>query len=57
MNKYTYCDNSAKGEVIFECVAENILEADKLYEAATGKNPEKQNHVGCSVEKIEENKI
>jgi len=23
--------------------------------AATGKNPEKQNHVGCSVEKIEDN--
>lgn len=55
LNKYTYRDNSAGRKIIFECTAENILEADKMYEAATGKNPEKQNHVGCSVEKAEDN--
>lgn len=53
--KYTYRDNSAGGRIIFECVATSILEADKMYESAAGKNPEKQNHVGCSVEKIEDN--
>ncbi|MFA5413190.1 MAG: hypothetical protein WC348_01445 [Patescibacteria group bacterium] len=53
-HKFTYRDNSAGGKVIFECVAESILDADKRYEAETGKNPEKQNHVGCSVEKIED---
>ena len=52
--KFTYRDNSAGGKIIFECIAEKILDADKLYEAKTGKNPEKQNYVGCSVEKIKE---
>ncbi|MBU1146677.1 hypothetical protein KKD80_04020 [Patescibacteria group bacterium] len=52
--KFTYRDNSAGGRIIFECTAEKILDADKLYEAKTGKNPEKQNYVGCSVEKIKE---
>ncbi len=55
--KFTYRDNSAGGKVIFECVAESILDADQRYEAETGKNPEKQNHVGCSVEKIEDSQI
>jgi hypothetical protein len=55
LRKFVYRDNSADRKVIFECVASGILEADKMYEAATGKNPEKQNHVGCSVEKIEDN--
>ncbi|HEY4489666.1 MAG TPA: Fic family protein [Candidatus Paceibacterota bacterium] len=53
LRKYTYRDNSAGGVVIFECVAKGILEADKLYQEKTGKNPEKQNHVGCSIEKLE----
>jgi hypothetical protein len=57
LRKFIYRDNSAGGKVIFECVAAGILEADKLYEAATGKNPEKQNYVGCSVEKIEDNQV
>ena len=51
--KYTYRDNSAGGKVIFECIAKNILEADQMYEEKTGKNPEKQNYIGCSIEKIE----
>jgi hypothetical protein len=55
LKKFVYRDNSAGGKVIFECVASGIFEADKMYEAETGKNPEKQNYVGCSVEKIEDN--
>lgn len=54
LKKYTYRDNSAGGKIIFECVASDILEADKLYEEETGKNPEKQPHVGCSIEKVED---
>jgi hypothetical protein len=52
--RYTYRDNSAGGKIIFECVAESILDADEWYEKETGKNPEKQNHVGCSVEEIKD---
>ena len=55
-SKYTYRDNSAGGKVVFECVAKNILEADKLYQEKTGKNPEKQDYVGCSIEKLETGK-
>ncbi len=55
--KFTYRDNSAGGKVIFECVAESILDADQRYEAETGNNPEKQNHIGCSVEKIKDSQI
>jgi hypothetical protein len=53
LRKYTYRDNSAGSEVVFECVARDILEADKLYQEKTGKSPEKQNHIGCFIEKIE----
>jgi len=35
--------------VIFECEAENILEADALYEKATGQKASKQGHVGCEI--------
>ena len=52
LRKFIYRDNSANREVIFECIAKDILEADKLYEEKTGKNPEKQNNVGCSIEKV-----
>ena len=54
--KYIYRDYSAGdkvGKVVFECVAKGILDADKLYEEKTGNNPEKQNSVGCAIEKIE----
>ena len=57
LKKFVYRDNSAGRKIIFECVASGILEADKMYEKATGKNPEKQNHVGCSVEKIGDNQV
>ncbi len=53
LRKYTYRDNSAGGQIVFECIATGILEADKLYQEKTGKNPEKQPHVGCSIEKME----
>ena len=53
LRKFTYRDNSAGRKVLFECVANGILEADILYEKETGKNPEKQNHVVCSIEDTE----
>ena len=54
LKKYTYRDNSAGEGVVFECVATDILEADKMYEEKTGKNLEKQSHIACSIEKIED---
>lgn len=56
LNKFTYRDNLAGGEIVFECIAEDILEADRLYQEKTGKNPENQSHIGCSIEKIEPGK-
>ena len=53
LRKYTYRDSSAGGKVVFECVAKDILDADKMYQEKTGKNPEKQSYIGCSIEKIE----
>ncbi|MBI2035570.1 MAG: hypothetical protein HYT12_02710 [Candidatus Liptonbacteria bacterium] len=47
--KYTYIDYKTK-EIVFECVTDNILEADKQYEDAIGKNPAKQSGVGCAIE-------
>lgn len=52
LRRFIYRDNSVGGQIIFKCVARGILEADKMYEAETGKNPEKQNHIGCSTEEI-----
>jgi hypothetical protein len=50
LRKYIYWDQSKKPrEIIFECTAHGILEADKLYEEVTGDNPEKQSYVGCEV--------
>lgn len=53
LKKYVYRDNSAGGSVVFECVAQSILEADQRYEEVTGKNPEKQNYIGCSFLEVE----
>ena len=55
LKKYVYRDNSAGRKIVFECVAEDILEADKMYEEKTGRNPEKQSYVDCSIEKVEAN--
>ncbi|HEU5114725.1 MAG TPA: hypothetical protein VFT82_03090 [Candidatus Paceibacterota bacterium] len=52
MNHYTYKDHSkhpAPPATAFECDAENILEADKLYTASTGQMPEKQPWIQCSI--------
>lgn len=53
LRTYTYADYKSK-EVMFECVANDILEADKKYMDATGNDPSKQNNIGCSIK--EENK-
>jgi len=53
--KYIYRDNRTNGHnMVFECIAENILEADKRYEIATGNKPEKQSYIGCEIIRIEE---
>jgi len=44
---YTYT-NYHTGKVVFECIAQNIIEADTKYMEVTGKDPAKQNYVGCS---------
>jgi hypothetical protein len=53
LKKYIYRDNTAASQILFECTAKNILEADKMYQEKTGQKPEQQGHVGCSVEKID----
>jgi len=51
--KYTYREYST-GNIVFECVAADIIEADKMYQMTTGKNPEKQNNIGCSIEDVKD---
>lgn len=54
MKKFIYTDHSdIPSKAVFECTAEDILEADKKYQAATGKNPEKQPYVGCEIKPVE----
>lgn len=47
--QYTYVDKLDKDRLVFECVAKDILEADKNYELAIGKDPKKQNNIACSL--------
>jgi len=54
--KYTYVDKLDKNREVFGCTAKNILEADKNYEAATGKDPRKQTNIACSFEPAEAEK-
>jgi hypothetical protein len=57
MNMYTYWDNKQKtwekdhwvSKKLFECLAESILISDKLFEEATGINPVKAPHIGCTI--------
>ncbi len=50
MAHYTYRDkNTTPPTLVFECDAPDILEADMLYQKATGKDPAKQPHVGCEI--------
>ena len=44
--KYIYTDHSAGDQVVFECIAEGISEADELYKQKTGRDAEKQSYVG-----------
>jgi hypothetical protein len=53
--KYTYRDNKTPDrDIVFECLANDILEADAMFKAETGKDPAKLNHIACSFEKIGE---
>lgn len=48
MPKYIYRDKrEVPPKIVFECEAENILEADALYRAAGHGDPVKQPYVGC----------
>lgn len=47
--RYVYRDNSQNGKVVFECIAEGILDADEEYKKYTGSNPAKQGYVGCQI--------
>ena len=53
-SKFVYVDNSnyPPAKVIFEYVADSILEADKAYEDVTGQDPVKQSHIGCQIHLI-----
>ena len=53
VSKFVYRDNFSDGKIIFECESDGIINADELYKKATGNDPKKQSHVGCSIEKIE----
>lgn len=54
LRKYIYTDHSgAEDKIVFECVATGIYEADKMYEEKTGKDPRKQNYVGCEIKDTE----
>lgn len=57
MKKYKYVDN-LQGKymkdgwfapVVFECVADSILEADKLFLEQTKKDPCKQPNIACII--------
>lgn len=48
MKTYIYTDN-VKKKVLFECQADDILEADKLFQQHTGLDPVKERGVGCEV--------
>ena len=45
---YKYTDNKTK-LLVFSCHAENILEADKKFQEATGKNIMQEKYIGCEI--------
>ena len=49
MKHYKYTDHKNGNNIVFECDAESILDADKLYQEKIGKHPQKQAYVGCEV--------
>lgn len=50
-NHYVYIDHSNQGKIVFECSANNILQADALYLDKTGLDVSKQCHIGCYTKK------
>lgn len=55
MKTFTYWNNKEKwhGELMFSCPAETILEADVLFEEATGFNPIKCSWIACTITVLE----
>ena len=49
MNKYSY-RSYKNGELLYECFADDILEADKQLKTATGYDAVKCSWIGCSIE-------
>jgi len=50
MNIYTYHDNIENdGPIMFQCEANSIGEADKLFYEQFGFKPEKNAYIGCSL--------
>ena len=53
VHKFVYTDHNDNDKIVFTCeTIGGILEADKLYEESTGKDPSKQNYVGCQIKEI-----
>lgn len=51
--KFIYRDNFKDREVVFECEASGILEADQMYKEKTGNDVSRQAHIACSIEELE----
>lgn len=51
MKTYSYWNNknSAHDSLLFQCDANSILEADVLFEKATGINAMKNSWIGCEI--------
>jgi hypothetical protein len=47
---FVYKDNFKNREVVFECDADNIEEADELLKESTGIVAKDKNNIGCSFE-------
>lgn len=45
-------NRNVPGKIIFEVKAENVMEADKQFQLATGINPDKAQHIGREVTKV-----
>jgi len=51
--KFINKDNNDNQKVVFECITEDISEADKMYEEKFGIKPEKQANIACSIKKLD----
>lgn len=54
MKEYTYWDNSNTwhGQQLLVVHAESIMNADKVFEEKTGKNPIKFPWIGCTITQV-----